>query len=189
MDGEIAAREINAYAARRRLALKLWNQAVANNPPRLPESTRGLRHVRQGIDMRERPALATGSAEADEVIEGLVDEMQKWTQSGELTMMEGQEEWKKARNTQQGSPAAAVLQGTPRRQSASPLNTRGPSQGLTTADRSRVRAPSMASQQGQPSPGRRRSNTPGWVSEGGAAATPPPDPSPVRGRGNSQGTG
>jgi hypothetical protein len=56
-------------------------------------SVQGLRPATQGIDMRERPGPVTppkfgpmqgspGSAEADERVEGLVDEMQRWAQSG-----------------------------------------------------------------------------------------------------------
>jgi hypothetical protein len=147
--------------------------------------------------MRVRPGIVTpprfkpmegspGTAGASERIEGLVDEMQRWVQSGELRMMEGQEEWKKARDTQQqGSPAAAVLQDKPHRQSASPFSTGDRPQGLFMPDRSRANSPSTTGQQGQPSSGRPSSDAPRQASDGGAVTMPPPIPSPVRGRESS----
>jgi hypothetical protein len=155
-------------------------------------SVQGLRPATQGIDMRERPGPVSppkfgpmqgspGSAEADERVEGLVDEMQRWAQSGELKVEEGQEEWKRAHDARQGRPAAAIPQSTPRRQNTSPSNTGEPPQGLFMPDRSRLSSPSMTSQHGQFSQGRARSSTPGRASDGGAVATPPPNPSPVTG--------
>jgi hypothetical protein len=122
--------------------------------------------------MRERSGVVAtmerspGSAEASERIEGLVDEMQRWVQSGELRMKKGQEEWKKPRDTQQqGSPAAAVLQDTPHRQSASPFNTGDRPQGLFMPDRSACEFAQYDRQQGQPSSGRPRSDTPRQASD------------------------
>jgi hypothetical protein len=150
--------------------------------------------------MRERPGPVTppkfgpmqgspGSAEADERVEGLVDEMQRWAQSGELKVEEGQEEWKRAHDARQGRPAAAIPQSTPRRQNTSPFNTGEPPQGTLharsiTFEFTQYDQPTWTILSG---PGTFKHTR--RASDGGAVATPPPNPSPVRGRGNSQGVG
>ena len=144
-------------------------------------SVQGLRPATQGIDMRERPGPVTppkfgpmqgspGSAEADERVEGLVDEMQRWSQSGELKVEEGQEEWKRAHDARQGRPAAAIPQSTPRRQNTSPFNTGEPPQGTLHARSITFEFTSMTNQHGQFSQGRARSSTP----EGHQTAVPLP---------------